>query len=74
MNTIKVWYSNVGNKSGCHIVKIYGTLEAGPIAKQSKSSDLDCGQGNPGSNPGKGMCFFPGWLTKCLLASTRGNN
>ena len=32
--------------------------QAGLIAKQSKSSDLGCGQGELGSNPGKGMCFF----------------
>ena len=30
----------------------------GPIAERSKLSDLDCGPGDPGSNPGKGMCFF----------------
>ena len=33
-------------------------MEAGPIAKQSKSSDLDWGRGDPGSNPGEGMCLF----------------
>ena len=32
--------------------------KAGPIAEQSKSSDLDCGRGNPGSNPGEGRNFF----------------
>ena len=31
---------------------------AGPLAEQSRSSDLDCGQGDLGSNPGKGVCFF----------------
>ena len=31
---------------------------AGPIAKQSKSSDLDCGRGDPGSNPSEDMYFF----------------
>ena len=30
----------------------------GPITEQSKSSDLDCGWGDLGSNPGEGMCFF----------------
>ena len=30
---------------------------AGPIAEWSKLSDLDCGRGDPGSNPGKGRCF-----------------
>ena len=34
-------------------------IKSGPIAKGSKLSDLDCGQGDLGSNPGKGMCFFP---------------
>ena len=37
---------------------IYPDQEAGPIAERSKSSDLDCGRGDPGSNPGEGMCFF----------------
>ena len=32
--------------------------KAGPIAEQSKSSDIDCGRGDLGSNPGRGMCFF----------------
>ena len=31
-------------------------IEAGP--KRSKLSDLDCGQGDLGSNPGESMCFF----------------
>ena len=31
---------------------------AGPIAECSKSSDLDCGCGDPGSIPGEDMCFF----------------
>ena len=31
---------------------------AGPIAERSKSSDLDCGREDPGSNSGEGMCFF----------------
>ena len=34
------------------------SLPTGPKAEQSKSSDLDCGWGDPGSNLGKGMCFF----------------
>ena len=29
----------------------------GPIAERSKSSDLDCGRGDPGSNPGEGRNF-----------------
>ena len=33
-------------------------LQVGPIAEQSKSSDLDCGWGDPGSNPGGCMYFF----------------
>ena len=43
---------------------ISNTLQkkAGPIAKRSKSSDLDCGRGDPGSNPGEGMCFFFGMV------------
>ena len=32
--------------------------EAGPKAERYKSSDLDCGQGDPGSNPGKAARFF----------------
>ena len=36
----------------------YGA-KAGPIAERSKSSDLDRGWGDPGSNLGKGM-FFSG--------------
>ena len=32
--------------------------KAGPIVKRSKSSDLNCGREDLGSNPGKGMCFF----------------
>ena len=36
-------------------------LKAGPIAQQSKLSDLDCGQGDPGSNPSEVMCFFSRW-------------
>ena len=31
---------------------------AGPIAEWSKSSDLDCGREDPGSNPGEGRNFF----------------
>ena len=31
---------------------------AGPIAERSKSSDLDCGRGDPGSNPSEGRNFF----------------
>ena len=27
------------------------------IAERSKSSDLDCGRGDPGSNPGEGRNF-----------------
>ena len=34
------------------------TIVAGPIAERSKWSDLYCGQGGLGSNPGKGMCFI----------------
>ena len=34
------------------------TTKAGPIAEWSELSDLDCGQGDLGSNPGKVMCFF----------------
>ena len=37
-------------------------FRAGPIAERSKSSDLDCGRGDPGSNPGEGMCFFFGMV------------
>ena len=33
-------------------------LQAGPIAERSKSSDLDCGRGDPGSNPSEGRNFF----------------
>ena len=29
----------------------------GPIAERSKSSDLVCGRGDPGSNPGEGRLF-----------------
>ena len=42
-----------GNKT-FHLI----LLLAGPIAEQSKSSDLDCGRGDPGSNPGEGRNFF----------------
>ena len=34
---------------------------AGPIAERSKSSDLDCGRGDPGSNPAWGH-FFRCWM------------
>ena len=37
--------------------KIY-TIFLVYIAERSKSSDLDSGQGDLGSNPGEGMCFF----------------
>ena len=33
---------------------------AGPIAEQSKSSDLDRSWGDPGSNPGRGRIFLDG--------------
>ena len=30
-------------------------MQAGPIAERSKSSDLDCGWGGPGSKPSEGI-------------------
>ena len=36
----------------------YYNIKAGPIAERTKSSDLDCGWGDPGSNPGEGRNFF----------------
>ena len=36
-------------------------FQAGPIADQSKLSDLDCGRGDPGSNLSEGLCFLGGW-------------
>ena len=33
-------------------------VKAGPIAERSRSSDLDCGRGDPGSNPGEGRFFL----------------
>ena len=40
-------------------------VKAGPIAERSKSSDLDCGRGDPGSNPAWGHFFSGvGWRTK----------
>ena len=44
-----------------NINSLFITIEhfkAGPIAERSKSVDIDCGPGDPGSNPGNGMCFF----------------
>ena len=32
---------------------MYFASEAGLIAERSKSSDLDCSRGDPGSNPGE---------------------
>ena len=39
------------------LVSCYQTT-TGPIAERSKSSDLDCGRGDLGSNPGEGRNFF----------------
>ena len=42
----------------------------GPIAERSKSSDLDCGRGDPSSNPGKGR-FFSAFFRDGELSVTR---
>ena len=56
-------------------VKCFLTLNnllpaAGSIAKRSKSSDLDCGRGDPGSNPGEGR-FFSALFRDGELSVTR---
>ena len=43
---------------------------AGTIAERSKSSDLDCGWGDPGSNPGEGR-FFSAFFRDGELSVTR---
>ena len=42
----------------CEIMLYDCQVLAGPKAERSKSSDLDCGWGDPGSNPGEGRNFF----------------
>ena len=37
---------------------ISGINQTSPIAERSKSADLDCGRGDPVSNPGEGRNFF----------------
>ena len=55
----RVWFSRQNS----------GDLNNVPIAERSKSSDIDCGRRDLGSNPGEGRNFFyflSRWWTKYL--------